>query len=291
MTGERSIRRGSKVARALSRLRNCLQGVLASSQIVGQLRRLPVRRPWGSTPDEATATEGDQTTAEQRETTTDERRWSVPTSSRIWNAGASVLGGLASATRGSRLFGVTARLQRFVEASWLYRWLTAEPDPDVVVIDLRETLTVGPWLAAIERAVRWLLPAAASSVLLRLGRGTAALVHARPVQMLSLLVGSGATAGLVLTTAAGEPSRSVVAVLSLGVVFAVLGSREDRSWTEVRESRWVQLLAGAFEPPEPPTPPEELDETASEEDGAGSPADTEERVATSSADEDDTNAT
>jgi hypothetical protein len=34
-------------------------------------------------------------------------------------------------------------------------------------------------------------------------------------------------------------------------VLAVLGSRDDRSWAELRETRWVQWLAAAFEPPEP----------------------------------------
>jgi len=31
-----------------------------------------------------------------------------------------------------------------------WQWLTADPDPDVIVIDLRETLTVGPVIVAIE---------------------------------------------------------------------------------------------------------------------------------------------
>ena len=37
--------------------------------------------------------------------------------------------------------------------SRLYRWLTAEPEPTVVVIDLRETYTVGPVIALIDRLV------------------------------------------------------------------------------------------------------------------------------------------
>jgi len=265
MPSERPGVRGSRVARALSRLGNRLQGVFAGSQLVGHLRRLPVGRPWGSTDDEAAATEADQTTAEGGAAATNSTVRSVLTGSRIWTAGANALAGLAGTTRHSRLSGLTGRLGRFVEASWLYRWLTAEPDPDVVVIDLRETLTVGPWLAAIERAVKWLLPATVSSVLFRLGRGTAALLRARPVQLPSLLVGSIAAAGLVLTAATGEPSRPVVAVLALVIVFATLGSRVDRSWAEVRESRWVGLLAAAFEPPEPPAGPGDRDETASEE--------------------------
>jgi hypothetical protein len=41
---------------------------------------------------------------------------------------------------------------RTVCSSRLYAWLTAEPEPEVIVIDLRETYTVGPVVAAIDRA-------------------------------------------------------------------------------------------------------------------------------------------
>ncbi|WP_153952543.1 hypothetical protein [Halosegnis longus] len=37
--------------------------------------------------------------------------------------------------------------------SRLYRWLSAEPDPTVVTIDLRETYTIGPILRLLERVV------------------------------------------------------------------------------------------------------------------------------------------
>ncbi len=40
---------------------------------------------------------------------------------------------------------------RWIHHSYLYRWLTKEPDPDIVVIDLRETYTVGPVIALLDR--------------------------------------------------------------------------------------------------------------------------------------------
>ena len=46
-----------------------------------------------------------------------------------------------------------AVLGRTLRSSRLYAWLTAEPDPEVIVIDLRETYTVGPVVAAIDRIV------------------------------------------------------------------------------------------------------------------------------------------
>jgi hypothetical protein len=49
----------------------------------------------------------------------------------------------------STLNWVRARLLEITKASWLYRWLTTEPEPEVIVIDLRETYTVGPFLAML----------------------------------------------------------------------------------------------------------------------------------------------
>lgn len=52
----------------------------------------------------------------------------------------------------------------WARASFLYRWLTKEPEPDVVVIDLRETLSVGPIIALLDRVLRWLVPYWAQSI-------------------------------------------------------------------------------------------------------------------------------
>lgn len=61
------------------------------------------------------------------------------------------------ASEGSTLVGVAASLASRAEAvvrhSYGYRWLTAEPDPSVIVIDLRETRTVGPFVRLLERVV------------------------------------------------------------------------------------------------------------------------------------------
>ncbi len=48
--------------------------------------------------------------------------------------------------------------------SFLYRWLTTEPEPDVVVIDLRETLSAGPVIWLLDRVVDLLVPYWAQSV-------------------------------------------------------------------------------------------------------------------------------
>lgn len=176
-----------------------------------------------------------------------------------------------TATRHSRLTTQAAgTLRRFVDGSWLFRWLTAEPDPDVIVIDLRETLTVGPWLVAIERCLCWLLPATASSALLRLGRGGHRAVTNRPVQMGSLLVGLLAVAllGTVVTT--GDQSAPVVFLALSLALLALLGSRFTWSWAELRETRGYQVLAAAFEPPESPERIEAASDECASADGTES---------------------
>ena len=42
--------------------------------------------------------------------------------------------------------------------SLLYRWLTKEPEPEVIVIDLRETWTVGPFITLLDAFIAWMLP-------------------------------------------------------------------------------------------------------------------------------------
>ena len=46
-----------------------------------------------------------------------------------------------------------ARTGELVRESYCYRWLTKEPDPEVIVIDLRETYAVGPFITLLDRLI------------------------------------------------------------------------------------------------------------------------------------------
>lgn len=72
---------------------------------------------------------------------------------------ASVGSSLERGYEASRLSAAAATLSTWVRNSWLYGWLTAEPEPDVIVIDLRETRTIGPVISVLDRVV----PRAASA--------------------------------------------------------------------------------------------------------------------------------
>lgn len=45
--------------------------------------------------------------------------------------------------------------ERYSRESGIYRWFTKDPDQDVVIIDLRETYSVGPLLRLIDHGRRW----------------------------------------------------------------------------------------------------------------------------------------
>lgn len=156
--------------------------------------------------------------------------------------------------RHSRLYTLASTTGTYVEHSWLYRWLTAEPEQDVIVIDLRETLTVGPWLRLIQRTLEWLLPAALSSALFRTCRRIHGIVTTRPVQLASILLAFVAVLVLSIAARLGDPSPALAGVGVLLAVLAVAGSRVTWTYEELRETRGYQLLADAFEPPEPPEP-------------------------------------
>ena len=163
--------------------------------------------------------------------------------------GTAEAGGLLA---GSMLARAGSWFRRLVTRSWLYRWLTAEPDPDVVVIDLRKTWTAGPILAVLDRLVGFAVGAFPASRIGRAARGSLRLARARPVQVLSTLVGSLALLLAARTVLSGSPSVALFAVVAVLAALGVIGSRVTWSWARVRESRGFRALAAAFEPPEPP---------------------------------------
>ena len=55
--------------------------------------------------------------------------------------------------RRSRVTDVPSQVVEITRRSFLYNWLTKEPDPDVIVIDLRETVTVGPIIRALDYGI------------------------------------------------------------------------------------------------------------------------------------------
>jgi hypothetical protein len=64
---------------------------------------------------------------------------------------------VSAITDGSKVVDVGrvigARASEFVQESYCYRWLMKEPEPEVIVIDLRETYAVGRFIALFDRLI------------------------------------------------------------------------------------------------------------------------------------------
>lgn len=173
----------------------------------------------------------------------------------------SVVGGVAArvADRVRRTFGwySGARVREavttgetLIRQSWLYRWLTAEPEPDVIVIDLRETMSIGPILAVIAAVADRLLPAAGRARLVRALKRLGDVVYDRPLRV----AGVGGMFVAAIATGAAAAAGSIAGILTAVILAgaSVGAARSDRSWPELRETRTMQVLIAAFEPPEPP---------------------------------------
>ena len=183
----------------------------------------------------------------------------VVTTWRAWTAGSAVgdilstgRAWLARLAAGARTIDVLDALSRWTRCSALYQWLTAEPEPEVIVIDLRETVTVRPFLIGLDESIGLLLLGRRTSIVgataATAGRRlrTAPLRVASFVLLFALVVSTGLGALLGTVDATGLWIRGVLATLALG------GTRIDCSWEWFRESRPARLLVALLEPPEPP---------------------------------------
>lgn len=165
---------------------------------------------------------------------------------------------LEAAISQSRIAAIGRTCHRYVTASWCYRWLTAEPDPDVVVIDLRETKTVGPIIAGGDRLATALQRATPSSTVVNGTADAATTVRDRPLGAAGLVVLSATATSLGSLALGGALSTPAL----LGHLFvaglAALGLRSNSSLEDLRETKPARILAAAFEPPEPPDANPEL---------------------------------
>ncbi|QHS16991.1 hypothetical protein GWK26_07430 [haloarchaeon 3A1-DGR] len=148
-------------------------------------------------------------------------------------------------------------LVRTTRRSWLFRWLTAEPEPEVIVIDLRETWTVGPVIRLLDHLFDRLAGGVADSRVVALASVVHAELRAAPLRVAGVLAIGAGIATLGASAVGGGPTLGAPTVLALALVAGgALALRDDRSWATLRESKPVELLVAALEPPEPPEPSE-----------------------------------
>lgn len=153
----------------------------------------------------------------------------------------------------ARVASFGARLRQYVESSMGYRWLTAEPDPDIIIIDLRETRTIGPVIETIDRTSQELTAGMPTSAVTGIVTHLASFGRDRPLRAGSIGILLAVLSSLLAVALAGMASMPVVGLHVLLAVLAGLGLRSTRSLEELCETRVVRTLVAAFEPPEPPT--------------------------------------
>lgn len=156
---------------------------------------------------------------------------------------------------------VSSSLFRWTRNSFLYRWLTAEPEPDIVVIDLRETYTVGPFLAIFDPVVGTLSRGWHTASIESLARTTHSALRDHPIRTVSLVALVALLTSLAVSASLGTPTATGLGVGLIGIGLAALGTRIRVSWEQCTESATYRYLVAALEPPEPPESSETTDET------------------------------
>ena len=167
---------------------------------------------------------------------------------------------LAAATANARL---GEALRRVVTASVLYRWLTSEPDPDVIVIDLRDTYSVGPALTTLERTLSALLPGVATSSVGTVVQAVGAVLRTQPIRAASFTLLGVLTAAVSFAAIMGALTAPLVVGAVVATLAALVGLRSRASLEELGETSVVQTLGAALEPPAPPERESERDIDAS----------------------------
>ncbi|SEV81845.1 hypothetical protein [Natrinema salifodinae] len=171
---------------------------------------------------------------------------------------------VASAVEDSRLHALGDRLAGWVRASYCYRWLTAEPDPDVIVIDLRETYTVGPIVRLLEAVGTGLADGYANSRTEPVVATAAAALRARPIRTLGAVGLAVVPVSLLATILTGGHSTVLFVGHLLVAALSAAALRSTRSLADLVESRPIQLLVATVEPPEPPAETETASADVSE---------------------------
>ncbi|WP_336135398.1 hypothetical protein [Natronomonas amylolytica] len=159
---------------------------------------------------------------------------------------------LASAVERSRVIGafegIESTLQQWASGSRIVRWFLAEPEPEVIVIDLRETYTVGPVIRALDWAVARGDRLAERTGLTSALRRTTQRIEAEPLSVVGWILFAFALGGLATSFVSGSLSAGWLLLAGFGL----LAIRERRSASELAETRVGRGLIAAFEPPEPP---------------------------------------
>ena len=159
---------------------------------------------------------------------------------------------IEAALEESRLRDFGDTITSYVRASFCYQWLTAEPDPDVIVIDLRETYTVGPFIRLLDAVIDELETGYTNSKAEHTISRITTAIQAQPIRLLGIVGLACVPLSLLTLTLAGSISTMLFAAHLVVSALSAAALRSTHSLADLLESRPAKLLAAALEPPEPP---------------------------------------
>jgi|GEM_PF-804124 len=159
---------------------------------------------------------------------------------------------LEAALEESRLRDFGDTITSYVRASFCYQWLTTEPDPDVIVIDLRETYTVGPFIRLLDAVIDELETGYANSQAEYTISKITTAIQAQPIRLLGIVGLACVPFSLLILTLAGSITTMLFAVHLVASALSAASLRSTHSLADLLESRPAKLLIAALEPPEPP---------------------------------------
>lgn len=150
-------------------------------------------------------------------------------------------------TSHSRFDAALDRFAAVVRDAWIVRWLTTEPEPDPIVIDLRESRMLGPPLSVFDRLLPRLDAAGRTSRVQRAGRGIVGWAERYVVPAVSLLL-LGYVVYLLATTWHGA-SPLWLAALAIAVIAGLLGLTVTESRDVLGRSRFARVAVALVAPP------------------------------------------
>ncbi|WEL20676.1 hypothetical protein HBNXHr_0603 [Halorhabdus sp. BNX81] len=121
----------------------------------------------------------------------------------------------------------------------------------MIVIDLRETVIVGPLLGILDWLMAGLLTHWDNSVLSVVTGRLLDVLRAHPIQVISTIGLTAVVANLSLLIGSGTPSGAIGVQLIIASL-ALAGTRLTHSAEAITQTRIYDILVTLVEPPEPP---------------------------------------
>lgn len=144
---------------------------------------------------------------------------------------------------------VTITLRQWIHNAWGYQWLTAEPEPTTIVINLRESMALVPILHLFELFVPQESRVVQMCVSYYRGMTIQRRVRTAPIRIASVVILCITLVGFLLSAVAGSLELVKGVILLIVATASLVGLYDTRSWSELCESETANAIRELFTPP------------------------------------------